>query len=366
MVQLYEIIVKSANAAYELLDLEVGNMPQGHNGAYYDEETPVRNTSHWLITFLKAYSISQDKKLLYGAQKMAKYLSSSEARPMQATFWHRKNPHKDSCNGLIGQAWTIESLIISSQELERPELLDLAEKVFLLHPFDEQIGIWRRVGVDGSYLNYDMTFNHQLWFAAIGGILAQYTSEEVRHRIMRFMHKMPDNFAVYSSGVIQHLLALNNFEWRKKLEYSLNQPIFNLSKALHRNHQLAYKAIGYQSFNLYAFALLKQVYPEHHLWKNQKVKAAINYSMSKKYFDDLENNDYGYPYNPTGFEMPFVIEIFQQNKQQEQTKWLSKQINLCYDFEQNLMSKNTQDLITLSARLYEATRLPNLDIELES
>ncbi|WP_144868463.1 agl cluster protein AglQ [Hyella patelloides] len=348
-----------------MLDTEVGNMPPGHNGSYYDEETPVRNTSHWLITFLKAYSISQEKKFLHGGQKMAKYLSSPESRPMQATFWHRKNPNKDSCNGLIGQAWTIESLIIASQELEMPELLDLAEKVFLLHPFDEQIGLWRRVGVDGSYLNYDMTFNHQLWFAAIGSILAKYASEEVKHRIMCFMSKTPQNFAVYSSGVIRHLLTLNKFEWRKKLEYSLNRPMFNLSKVLQNNHQLAYKAIGYQSFNLYAFALLKQVYPDHHLWANKTFKTALEYSQSKKYFDDVENNDYGYPYNPTGLEMPFVIQVFSQINQLMQTKWLSKQINLCYDFDKNMMTKNTKDPVTLSSRLYEATRLPNLDIEIE-
>lgn len=41
-------------------------------------------------------------------------MGGNEARPMAATFWHRKNPEKDACNGLIGQAWTIEALTMAA------------------------------------------------------------------------------------------------------------------------------------------------------------------------------------------------------------------------------------------------------------
>ena len=60
---LYQLIEFSAAAAIALQAPD-GAMPPGHNGPYHDPETPVRNTSHWLITFLKAHDISGRKQFL--------------------------------------------------------------------------------------------------------------------------------------------------------------------------------------------------------------------------------------------------------------------------------------------------------------
>ena len=359
MMNLYEILLQSANSALSLLNPETGSMPSGHNGSYYDPETPVRNTSHWLITFLKAYSISHQKQFLEAAQRTAAYLCSREARPMKATFWHRKNPKKDTCNGLIGQAWTIEALTIAAEELEMPELIALAEEVFLLHPFNENISLWQRVGVDGSYLTFDMTFNHQLWFAAAGGLLAKYTAGEVEARVRCFMDRM-DHFDVYSSGLIRHLVALNKFKWRQRII-----ELVNLPKLSQEHKDLAYKAVGYHSFNLYAFALLKQRYPDHAFWGSTKFKSALSYAQSEPYLRDINDNHYGYPYNPPGFEMAFALEVFLKNNRSEQERWLSKQLHHCYDFNSHMMNRGTKDPVTNAARLYESTRLPNLKVGLE-
>ena len=49
---LYDLLVDTADRAIEIQRSD-GSMPPGHNGPYYDPETPVRNTAHWSITFVR-------------------------------------------------------------------------------------------------------------------------------------------------------------------------------------------------------------------------------------------------------------------------------------------------------------------------
>ena len=83
-----ELIIESAKKALNL-QREEGSMPQGHNGPYNDKETPVRNTSHWLITFAKAYELTNDRIFIDAVQKAAHYLISEKARPFKYSFFHR-------------------------------------------------------------------------------------------------------------------------------------------------------------------------------------------------------------------------------------------------------------------------------------
>ncbi len=54
---LSNIIQQSSKAALQIQS-DDGSFPPGHNGPYHDQETPVRNTAHWLFTMLKACEIS--------------------------------------------------------------------------------------------------------------------------------------------------------------------------------------------------------------------------------------------------------------------------------------------------------------------
>jgi hypothetical protein len=365
MTYLYDLILNSAHSALTIFDSEKGTMPPGHNGPYYDEETPVRNTSHWLITFLKAYKISGDKKFLNAAHSAVTYLCSSEARPMRFTFWHRKNPKKDTCNGLIGQAWTIEALVTAAIELEMPELINIAEEVFLMHPFEEKAGLWSCVSADGTYLDFDFTFNHQLWFAAIGSLLAHQTKGEVESQVSNFIKQLENNFTVHSSGLINHFVAIKLFDWQTKFNRQIKEPLFKikrLPKFFHDKQYLVKKEIGYHSFNMYAFAILKQKYPDIDFWESKTFKAALKYINLPAYSQELEDNKYGFPYNPPGIEASFTLQVFCPGKEAKQEEWITKQFHNNYDFDVNMMCKNTKDTLTYAARLYESTRLINLKI----
>ncbi len=371
---LYQILVNSANAALPLQNCQAGFMPPGHNGSYHDPETPVRSTAHWLITFLKAYDISGERKFLEAAHSAVDYLRSDDVRPMGATFWHRKNPKKDSCNGLIGQAWTIEALVTAGLRLEMPELISLAEQVFFLHPHDAPTGLWQRVGVDGAHLDFDYAFNHQLWFAAAGGMLSQSTqSNDIKSRVNRFLDCLPKNLQVHSNGLIRHSISLQLFPIRQRADRVADDAVAQMWKVIYwkgiagNKRYSRQKEIGYHSFNLYAFALLKQIYPTHSFWQNSVLLSALRYARSQDYQTSIQDNKYGYPYNPPGFEIPFVLATFDNSDTSEQqSQWVSEQLLMCYDFDTNLMTRGTEDKNTHSARLYEATRLSNLPLSIQT
>lgn len=366
-VTLYELILQSAAAVLPVQNCATGHMPPGHNGPYHDPETPVRNTSHWLITFLKAYDISGEERFLEAARQAAAYLCSSEARPMGATFWHRKNPEKDFCNGLIGQAWTIEALAVAAKSLGDEACQRLAEVVFLLHPFNERLGLWRRVAVDGSYLSLDMTFNHQLWFAAAGALLLPAEDERVEQRIVRFMHRLSKNLALYPSGLIRHPVTITSPTDGKVGRVKRFLPrLMREGRSGVGQDEMYHKSIGYHAFNSYALALLKQQFPGHPFWQSEQMRTVLAYIGTDEFIKALQQNKYGYPYNPPGFEVAFALEVFTDNASKGQEKWLSEQFRRCYDFKSHMMSRGTEDPVTYAARLYEATRLPDLTVRIKS
>jgi len=255
MTKLRDLIIKSAERGIKM-QLDNGSMPAGHNGPHNDQETPLRNTGHWCITFLKVFEWTKKREFRESAEKAANYLTSKETRPMNATFWCRKNSKKDFSNGLIGQAWVIEALALASNKLETSKYGEIAEKVFLLHPFNKKIGLWQGVNVDGSYLPIDMTLNHQLWFATSGFLLTKYAGagDEVRYRVRRFFEQFEKNLYVYKNGLISHIIHNPFYSGSSivKLVYYDIKKIVRIYSQPQRERE-----IGYHSFNLYALALLK-------------------------------------------------------------------------------------------------------------
>jgi len=365
---LYALIERSASAALEMQRRD-GSMPAGHNGLYRDPETPVRNTSHWLITFLKAYEISGDSQFEAAARRATSYLCSRDARPMTASFWHRKTSKKDTCNGLVGQAWTIEALVEAAETLEMQEAIQVAEEVFLLHPFRPDVALWERVNADGMHYQADHTFNHQLWFAAAGGLLTTHaTSRDVEHRVRQFMDRLDRNLRVRRSGLIRHLV-IPTYSW-KKLLYSSVRRFMTFAFSKKRRQKMRLKEVGYHAFNLYGMALLRERCPAHSFWSNPQLNRALKYVVAEDFEKEVETSIHGYPYNPPGFEVPYALEVFGEdiavsNIRLMQQHWVEKQLAHCYDFDRHMMCRNTEDPTTHAARLYEATRLPNLDLRLE-
>ena len=367
-IKLYDLLYLSAKNAL-ILQNEEGAFPGGHNGVRIDPETPVRNTSHWLITMLKMYSHFKEKVFKDSADKAVNYLLSREARPMQATFWHRKKTEKDFCNGLMGQAYTIEALAIAYKETQNIEIKKVAEEVFLMHPFDEKTGLWQRVAVDGSHLTADETFNHQLWFAASGALLWDSgANEEINRCISIFINNLPLNMRLYklkNKGLIIHPLLRNLSKYNNKIN-KFNSLITHIRQIKKKKIM---HAIGYHAFNLYALAVIKRIYPIHPFWESEICASALKYAKSKTYIDVTEDPRFSIPHSPAGsetsfFERAFVLNTFFPNEDNaaEQQRLISLQFNKSYDFDENMLNKCTADPVTQSARIYKATRLPDISV----
>lgn len=347
---LYNIIVSSAESAKKLQRSD-GSMPPGHNGPYFDKETPLRNTAHWLITFLKAYEIAGKSRFKKAAEKALEYLLKPSLRPSDATFLCRKEGI-DKCNGLIGQAWVIEALVLASNKLNNEKCKKLAKDVFSLHPFNKECGLWKRVHVNGKIGTMDPTFNHQLWFAAAGSLLNTSQKGKISSRIERFLDKVEENLSLHRSGLIKHRISLTK---KQGLKNFISYFIEDLKE----------KEVGYHTFNLYGFSLLKKWGPEHSFWKSTKFNKILKYILDDKNID-LEKSKYAYSFNPTGFEIAFTVETFFDyfnNTPKETIKTeVKKQLDKHYHEGKNMMGKNTIDSKTLSARLYESTRLSDLKL----
>jgi hypothetical protein len=130
---------------------------------------------------------------------------------------------------------------------------------------------------------------------------------------------------------------------------------------------------GYLSFVLYGLALAYEYSSEQIFWSDIRIKnfisSSVNYIVSKFPFGHGEKTGYRWCYNPTGIEIAYTLQIFRQYLNLESVEkkismWLEKQFELYYDFEKNMMSRNTVDPVILSSRIYEAVRLNNYSLSL--
>lgn len=377
---LNDLIIKTAEDIFESQN-EDGSFPAGHNGPYYDPETPVRNTGHWLITFAKAHDWTGEERYKACVLHCAEYLCSKDARPYDFSFHHRSGS-KDYCNGLIGQAWTFEALVEATRLLGDDKYALLAEEVFFQHPFNEEYGLWNRLEIDGQVLTIDGTFNHQLWFAACASLIKGKKNAEIIYRVERFMDCLPQNLTIFDNGLVYHPI-----EWLIEKQITGNftsiakikKLIGSLSKALRNRRWLEqisdlkhikenkykreiYRSVGYHSFNIYALAILKTQVSAHPFWDTESFRKAVDYMLTPEYRAELNNNKYGYPYNPPGFEVPYSLSILKNMNEKELTEisqwWLNEQFKRCYNEKTGMMDRNNEDALTHTARIYELSRMP--------
>jgi len=332
----------------------------GHNGLYHDEETPVRNLSHWLFLVSECKLRHDDYKIESQfidnlKQRILDCLLKDEFRPLNQAFWVRKNPKKDFCNGTIGQAWVIEALVRASIAFAEPGLYKIAEDLFCKHPFHDDLGVWGRLNVDGTHSTPDPVFNHQLWMAAAASQLDK--TDLARQRASLFLDNVASNVKLYHDGIICHLSPVmkmphKSSDKRLKVEAVLNYIFYVMSR-----HEQKYKSAGYHAFNLYAFALMHEAFPNHTFWTTRKFRKMIEVTRTAKFKKLNIANPYSYPYNPTGIEMAFVLETFVPNSEHEIGDWLRLQLSETHVPDDSIMTRQSKDAMTSRARIYEAVRL---------
>src|SRR5690606_32579068 len=103
------------------------------------------------------------------------------------------------------------------------------------------------------------------------------------------------------------------------------------------------------------------------LWRSRKLLKALRFVERPEYVAGLEDNAYGFPYNPPGFQVAFAMQTFAgafRASERTDAWWVSQQLRRAYDPATRLLTRQTADRHTLAARLYEATRLRDVEVGL--
>jgi hypothetical protein len=363
-----DLLVLVAGAALESQRPD-GSMPAGHNGPYGEPETSLRNSSHWLHTFLKAYSITGERRFEDAARRISRVLLRPEMRPGGHTFHYRTAPGKDHCSGLIGQAWTIESLALASSHFQTAEHVVLALNVYRAHPFDNKLGLWRIREIDGSARGFDQTLNHQVWFAAAASRLLSCGAPDLRLALDVFLERLPDHLELFPNGLIHHPIPHLQSR-RNRIRTSPSRAVGSrlFPRALLRRPSVAkvaslyMKCVGYHAFCAHGLATLKLQIPAHSFWRSSAAHRVARYLQSREYASLIEaESRYGFPYNAPGFEVPFAVATLTGSSDAEASQlaswWVTAQARRTFNPTTMRFDKGTSDPATLTARIYEMSGL---------
>ncbi|WP_235218791.1 hypothetical protein [Halobacterium salinarum] len=257
-----------------------GSFPPGRNYTYDEPETPVRNTANWLRVLTEAYVITGDDAFKRAALASVEYLLTDEVRPHGATYHCRKIQSKDKCNGLVGQASPIRALAKAGTVFDHSDAIETATAVFDLHPYNESLGLWERVEIDGQPLSFDRTLNHQIIFAAAATELAPHRNT-VLDRVKRFLSKLESNMRLHENGLIKHYARPPLVPMLREVAHSphyydmiINECAFHYysySKSRRRKER------GYQAVNLSALSLLKERVPDHGVWSTDTISRSVDF-----------------------------------------------------------------------------------------
>ena len=364
-ITIHELLERSARAALDL-QREDGSFPPGRNGVYDEPETPVRTTSHWLTTLSKVYEITGDEVFAEAAHDAADYLLSDEARPHGYTFHSRNAEGKDKCDGLVGQAAPIRALARAGSALERPELLEVAADVFSLHPFDSRLGLWQRVEIDGTPLSFDRTLNHQLTFAASSANLSDHGVGT--DRIKDFLDRLADTMRLHSDGLIKHYVRPSPLDVLQTVLTSpthwnllLNEFVFHYYS---RSSKRRTKELGYHPVNLRSLARLKEAFPQHFVWESPPVNDAVGFVDSDRYAGPDGVMDISSGSMTPGIHTAYALLVLDTRRSAEVRKWLRRDIEQRFDFDQDLLIANATDVNFQASTIYNVTTLPDISIKL--
>ena len=246
-----------------------GAMPPGQNGAYGDPETPIRNTSHWLVSFCHAYRATGDARFKAAAELCLAYLLGRFGE-VRGSMICRNSAGKDQSNGVLGQAQVVEALYEAWVTFGSAEAREAAIALIKRHPFNAANFCWNRVTSDGVVFSPDFTFNHQLYYAATISLWAQEDSA-VAADLDRFVKGLRYTLRTRPGGRIAHDI-INRSSARTRLASFVNE-----NKALYLGN-LAKKETDYHCYNLYAFSLLHERVPDFVSVVPSKWKSVLAFS----------------------------------------------------------------------------------------
>lgn len=348
---LLDIYIKAGYLALKKQKTD-GSLPCGKNGPHNHNMTTARNTGHFSILFLFLYQQTSNPIWKIAAQKAISHLMT--LRPLEGSFWHRKHPFKPSYNGLIGQAWSLEALIVGYNILKDEKYLECAKNLIDSYKFDHKEFLWYEVDLDGSLRPINMTLNQQIWFTAM---VAKICNDNlcIKNNVCEFLSHIEQHMKCRSNGLVYTRIYLKNRSYSQKLA----KKILNIIHYENRNEI----DTGYHVFTLTGLAILYETIPEHHYFQSKQFRKILTFSFSDKYLKAFKKSKFGYEYNVIGFELPYVWTIFRQflneNALAKSIEVYNEQLKHYSSETNGLLACNSFDTETLAARIYEVYRINN-------
>lgn len=339
---------------------KAGFAQPGHNGPYLDQDTPIRNSAHWLCTYSCLYRLYGEPRYLQIVKTLAQYILREEHYGKNGAVVFRNNKVSDSSNGIIGPAWVIEALIEAAKTLHDDQYYEKARQLFLVEKFDENLRLWKIADIDGSVVSIDYVYNHQVWFAASGSMICAYRyNAEIDRQVSLFLDNYKRNLFVQPSGLLFHQV---NFDYSAKgtFKKKMRALLCDLSIGGRMAGQKKLEK-GYQLFDLYGLALLRNRYEEKAVFQDPKILKAVRYGLTSQNIRGLctekNINQYGFAYNSPAFEAGYVALAFLGGFDPDvEALTYDLQYHYFYDSSTKMFAKNTKDPETLTARVYEWMR----------
>lgn len=369
MISPKEYLVNVANCNYDRF-FEQGFATAGHNGPHGHIDTPVRNTSHYLIIYSYLYKKTGNVKYIELCRKFVDYLIKIQSESRSGAVKCMETNRFDHLNGLIGQGWVIEALLYFYEITKDTRCVDISKKIFFSQNYDWNLHLWHRIELDGSDIGIDPTYNHQFWFAACSYKLNDFCKDGAIDEIIRdfLTEGAKRDFRVYENGLLHHSVNVDCPAIRKKLKKDFIKKLMTPLRWIdYKKFELKYMEYAYHVFDMYGFSILKSKYSDLPLFKSEDYLKAVKYASDINEFNKRNRvweaikygkkfNIFGYSYNAPIFEWAYVAlknGFFDEKKEsilenvQSQLMWNNK---TC------MFTRNQPDIETWNARSYELIR----------
>ena len=357
------LFLRMAEAGRERLfwvDTRTALMPGGHNGPYFDLESPVRNSSHWLATMAMAFKLTSDDSFRIAGAGLARYLESTSPS-IDGGSVHRQRFPKDWTNGIIGPAWESEGLALAGRHLGLESAAATGAATLRRLGFDEKRGLWRALDPATRSRAIDRTVNHQLYCTAIA---AEYPDDPIlKERVERFIGvALPNLLRTDDSDILEHHVPETPSQRLKHT--AIARARSSVGPALRRAalspgmvSDAAQRDRGYHLFSLYSAVRIARATDRPDVLSLPAIRRATAALPSLAAEQSYRKNCYTFGYNPPGFELPYVALHGATDPERglaaAARDALATQLDVSLDTETGLFTHSTGDPLTLAARAFE-------------
>jgi hypothetical protein len=343
---------KLENIFFNILNNQINNvinstdnmtyMPGGNNGPHYALETPIRNSCHLLFCYSVAFLMTQNNNYIKIAEKIVKWLVYKNNQHINNEYhYQRAGFSTDTCNGVIGPAWIIESINMFLKVCNNDALKKKLNKIVSQNKYNYSVHAWHRYDPITNNNRVDYTLDHQLWYAS-----SIINLPEKKHEVNDFVSNLNNLIYTDKNGRLSHLMRSNTMQGKLMS--------LNYNKKYYYN-KLKYEEIE-KSYHLYTLFPLAKIYLLYHadaFFNSEKFSNILKY-LKKKTILETKSYKLGYSYNTPIFDLPFIYDVFENKINLDETD-LTDIVNDCtkflrYDGKQFV---SDYDNLIINARIYQ-------------